>query len=329
MTSNIIRKAQPDVRDVHVDAILTNFSLAYQNLGFIADQIFPVLRVNKQSDLYFTYPKSYWFRDLAQLRAPGTESAGSGYTVSTASYFCDNYAFHFDIPDEVRANADNPLRPDSEAVQYVTDRLALRRERAWVSDFFKTGVWATDKTGTTDFVKWSTYGTSDPIIDLETGMNAMRQITGRRPNLLVMGAAVWSSLKNHPDFIDRIKYSQKGIVTKDLFASMIDMPADRILIGESIYNTTNEGNTSQELAASFADIWGKNVLLLYVDPSVGPMTPTAGLTFVWDMFGGGSNQIMRRLRLDKTLSDRIEGQMFFDQKAVATDLGYFYSAAVA
>ena len=316
----------PDVRDVHVDAILTNFSLAYKNLDYISDQIFPIVRVQKQSDKYFTYPKAAWFRDQAQKRAPATESAGGGYTLSTDSYFAENYAYHFDIPDEVRANADNPISPDREAVNFVTDKLALSRERKWVSDFFTTGIWtgAADATGGSTFTLWSTYGTSDPIVDIETRMNTMRIATGKRPNTLIMGAAVWSSLKNHPDFIDRIKYTQKGMVTKDLFASLIDLPAGNIHVGEAIVDTSVEGATS-----SMSDIWGKHVLLLYVEPGAGPMTATAGLTYVWDKFGGGSLQYMRRLRLDKTLSDRIEGQSYFDHKQVAADLGAFFSGAVA
>lgn len=319
---------QPDVVDVHVDAILTNFSLAYKNLGYISDQIFPVISVQKQSDKYFTYPRSAWFRDQAQKRAPATESAGGGYTLSTDSYYAENYAYHFDIPDEVRANADNPINPDLEAVNFVTDKLMMSRERLWVSTFFGTGIWtgAADATGGSTFTLWSTYGTSDPILDLETRMNTMRIATGKRPNTLVMGAAVWSSLKNHPDFIDRIKYTQKGLVTKDLFASLIDLNANNIHIGEAIVDTSLEGAATVPV---MSDIWGKHALLLYVEPGAGPMSATAGLTYVWSKFGGGALQYMRRLRLDKTLSDRIEGQSFFDQKIVAADLGAFFSGVVA
>jgi hypothetical protein len=313
---------QPDVRDVHIDAILTNFSLKYSNLDYIVDQIFPSIPVQKQSDKYFTYTKSFWFRDLAALRAPGTESEGSGWGLSTDSYFADNYAFHVDIPDELRENADNPLSPDQEAVEYVTDRLAMKRERAFSSSFFTTGVWTATGSDAAPSVLWSTYGTSDPIVDIETASNAMRITTGRRPNTLIMGAAVWSALKNHPDMIDRIKYTQKGMVTQDLFASLIDIP--KILIGQSIIDTSAEG-----AASSFSDIWGKSVLLLYVDPNAGPRSVTAGATFVWSRFGGGALQYMRRLRLDRSMVDRVEGLSYWDQKVIAPDLGYFFNGAVA
>jgi hypothetical protein len=69
---------QPTQNQVHVDAILTNISVAYfqQNQNFIATRVFPVVPVSKQSDKFFTYTKNDWFRDEAQRRADATESAG-------------------------------------------------------------------------------------------------------------------------------------------------------------------------------------------------------------------------------------------------------------
>lgn len=313
---------QPDVRDVHVDSILTNFSLQYQNLDYIADQIFPQVSVQKQSDKYFTYDKGNWFKDVAKLRAPATESFGTGWTLSTDSYFCDNYAVHVDIADEVRENADQPLRPDQEAAEFVADRLALSRERKWVTDFFTTGKWTATGSDATPSNLWSTYGTSDPITDIETQMNNMRITTGKRPNTIIMGAAVWSVLRNHPDFIDRIKYTQKGMVSVDLFSSLVDIP--KVLVGQAIYDSAVEGAT-----ASFADIWGKSCLLLYIAPFAGSRTVTAGVTFTWSRFGGGAMQYLRRLRLDKTMADRVEGLSYWDQKIVAADLGNFMNGVVA
>ena len=48
--------AQPTLNDVHVDAILTNISVAYMQDrdNFIADKVFPVIPVDKKSDKFFT-----------------------------------------------------------------------------------------------------------------------------------------------------------------------------------------------------------------------------------------------------------------------------------
>ena len=55
---------QPTQSQVHVDAILTNISVAYLQRAenFIADKVFPVVPVDKQSDKFFTYDKNDWLR---------------------------------------------------------------------------------------------------------------------------------------------------------------------------------------------------------------------------------------------------------------------------
>jgi hypothetical protein len=83
--------SQPTRSDVHANRPLTNISVGYMQRQdiYIANKVFPIVPVDKQSDLYWIYTKNDWFRDEAQRRAPATESVGSGYGVSTASYACD------------------------------------------------------------------------------------------------------------------------------------------------------------------------------------------------------------------------------------------------
>ena len=92
----VIRKSQPTASDVHVDSPLTNISIAYMQdqKEYIADKIFPVVPVPKQGDKYFTFSKNDFFRDEAKRRPPGSETAGSGYGVSTDTYYCDVWGFH-------------------------------------------------------------------------------------------------------------------------------------------------------------------------------------------------------------------------------------------
>ncbi|MCK4517851.1 hypothetical protein KAT92_03685, partial [Candidatus Babeliales bacterium] len=79
---------QPTLSDVHVDRPLTNISIAFiqKQTNFIAEQIFPAIPVPKKSDIYYVYDRDAWFRDDMEKRAPSTESAGSGYTLSTEGY---------------------------------------------------------------------------------------------------------------------------------------------------------------------------------------------------------------------------------------------------
>jgi hypothetical protein len=317
---------QPTSSDVHVDAILTNISVAYmQDAGvYIANRVFPSLPVEKSSDKYYKYDKGVWFRDEAQLRAPGTESAGSGYTLATDTYSTNVWAFHKDVDDQVRANADSPINPDRDATVFVTQRMLLRQELDWTSTYFTTGVWATDKTGGVDFTQWSNYTSSDPITDIENAKSTILTSTGLMPNTLVMGYDVFRQLRHHPDIVDRIKYTSSEVPAEGILARLFGV--DRILVSRAIKNTGAEG-----AADSFATIAGKNTALYYVAPSPGLLTPTAGYQFVWRGVsdGMGQNVGITRFRMPELRADRIEAQMAWDFKVVATDLGYFFSSCVA
>ena len=315
---------QPTSSDVHVDAVLTNLSIAYiQNQAhFIAGQVFPTVPVEKQSDKYFVYTKGDWFRDEAQKRAPGTESAGSGYTLSTDTYSADVYAFHKDIDDQTRANSDSPLNPDRDATQFVTQRMLMRQEIDWFSTYFTTGVWAGGETLTgTD--QWND-ASSDPIDVVETGKAAILTGTGLMPNTLTVGYDVHRQLRNHPDIIDRIKYTSGSPIGNSVIAGFFGI--ERYLVSMGIKNTAVEGATTV-----MANIAGKHALLTHSASTPSTLTPSAGYCFKWRGVSDGLNKDVgiTRLRMPQLRSDRIEAQMAWDNKVVATDLGYFIENAVA
>ena len=323
---------QPTSSSVHVDAILTNISVAYMQRqeNFIADKVFPIIPVDKKSDKYFVYTKNDWFRDEAQRRADATESAGSGYNLTTGTYNADVWAFHKDVGDQTLANADAPLNPLREAAEFVTHRLLLRRELQFVTDFFTTGVWADDVTGvsgtpsTNEVKQWSDYTSSDPINDIEAAKSEILGNTGMEANTLVLGYEVFRQLKNHPDLVDRIKYTSSQTITTDMLAAMFDIP--RVMIAKAVKATNNEGASE---AYGFA--FGKGALLCHVAPNPGVMTPSAGYQFSWTGVsqGLGANIGTSSFRMESIKADRVEAEMAFDNKVIGSDLGYFWTSIVA
>lgn len=323
---------QPTQSQVHVDAILTNISVAYMQRAenFIADKVFPVVPVDKQSDKYFVYEKNDWLRDEAQVRTDGTESVGSGYNIATATYYADVFAIHKDIGDQTRANADAPINVDREAAEFVTHRLLTRREIQFNNDFMTTNKWATDVTGvaasptTGQTVQWSDYTNSDPIEDIEAGKAGILSVTGLEANTLVLGYDVFRQLKNHPDLVDRIKYTSSQTITEDMLARMFDI--ERVLVSKSIKATNKEGATG---AYSFTT--GKTALLAHVAPNPGVLTPSAGYTFSWTGVSQGMGLTIgtSSFRLESLRATRVEAELAFDNKVVASDLGYFWDSIVA
>lgn len=327
---------QPTPGDVHVNAPLTNISVAYiQSAGdFIASKVFPNIPVAKQSDRYYVYNRGDFNRDEMDLRAPGTESAGSGYSLdNTPTYFADRYSVHKDIPDEVRANADAALNPDREATVFVTTKALIKREKLFVGKYFKSGVWGTDIAGVSasptgaQALQWSD-GASDPIKNVRDAKRAIRQATGFEPNKLVLGRAVYDALVDHPEIIDRVKYGQTaGAPAKGGLAALAALfEIEDLLVMNAIENTAKEG---QSAAHSF--IGGKHAMLCHSAMAPGLMTPTAGYTFSWTglMGNGIEGNRIRQFRLEREGVDRVEIDMCFDLKVVAPELGYFFNGIVA
>lgn len=316
---------QPTTSQVHTDAILTGMSVQYvqDEKNFLGLQAFGgPIEVVKKSDKYYKYQKDSFLRDEMQRRPPGTESAGSGYGVTTDNYSCDVWALHKDVPDEDRQNSDAPLDPDADAVSFLTQKGMLNLEGSWVSSFFGTGKWATD---VTPGVLWSTYATSDPLVDVHLGRKTVLQNTGREPNTLILGYEVYNILREHPDFVDRIKYTSNLALSVEIMARLFDV--ERVLIARAIKATAEEGAASQ----TYGFMHGKHALLAYVEPNPTVRSRTAGGTFMWKGIsnGLGASVAINRFRMEHLKSDRIEIEMAYSHKVIASDLGYFLNGAVA
>lgn len=316
----------PQQSDVYVSRPLTNLSLAYalQTDEFIAGQVFGNVPSEVQGGTFRKYKRAEWNRTDVEKRAPHTESKGVGYTLEDDNYFAHIYAIHVDIDDPVRANVQDPINLDRDATNLATRQLLLKRDQIWFDTFFKTGVWGTDLVGTTDFVKWSA-SNSTPIVDIKTRILAMQKATGMRPNTLVLGSLTWLKLSDHANLLDRIKAVQgPQIPTTQLLAQLLDI--DRVLVGYGIQNTAIEGAAESNSFLMDDD----SALLCYTNPSPGQLTISAGYTFTWTGYMGATQlgTRIKRFRMEPIASDRVEGEMAFDMKVVAPDLGVFFSDAV-
>lgn len=311
---------QPGKSAVHDDKILTNYSLQYSNemRAFVAAAGAPPVRVNKESDKYFTFTKADWLRDPGPntVRGPGSGYARSGYALSTATYSVDQYALEKPIDDRTRGNTDRPLDPDRNATQFLVEQLLIRMEVMYGAAAFATSIWATDGTVSN---KWSDYTNGDPSKDVETAKDTIRKSTGRDPNTIIIGALTWRRLKFHPDLLGAFQYVERALLTQAMVAEYFDV--DRFFVARAVYNSANEGAT-----ASMGYILNDDAFWMgYVDPNAGIESPTAMKMF--NTQGTVADNILApeifRYRQDEIDSDIIRASFTFDIKIVGTDLGYF------
>jgi hypothetical protein len=325
---------------MHVDAILTNLSVAYKNALYIGDRIFPTVTVKKQSDKYFIYPKGAWFRDEAGLRAPGASAPKGGYELSSDSYFADEYAWDTPVPKESIENADLPLDPLQEGADFSTEKVLMKKERLVAGKVLAAGNWTTS--GDVNAL-WAPPGSTNTFLpDILDAKETMRKLCGFYPNRLVMDAKTFRKLKEVEAILDRIKYTgtqgKPADVTLQTLAALLEL--EEVLIGAAIYSSAKEKKGGADFNA--VDIWEVNAtkgsaFLYYVPPRPSLKTPSAGYNFNWPSTELGTSQMVKQdaYRVIKKWWDNdreswmIRASERVDAKVVAADCGcLFYDTIV-
>ena len=324
---------------VHIDQPLTNLTLAYvqEQSNFIADKVFPVVGVDRQSDKYYIYDRDNMNRsgDVKKL-APRTEVNRIGMSISNNSYYADVYGLGMDFDEQTLANEDAALDIRAAGAQTLMTRLMIHREEQFASTFMTTGVWGTDATGAASGsgtpVYWDDYTNSTPILDVTNARRTVQLASGGfKPNTMVVGKEVRDDLINHPDILSRLNggatVTNTALVTNAKLAEIFEV--ENFYVMEAVKNSSVEG-----VAESNAFIGGKDALLVHTPSSAGLMTPAAGMTFAWNNIPGVSNlgvtvesfsdDALRR----QQVAEHIQVKMAYDMKVVGADLGYFFSGIV-
>lgn len=324
---------KPTLSQVHVNRPLTNISIAFiqQSSMFAAGQVFPMVPVESKSDLYYVYDKADMHRNDIRPRAPGTESAGSGFGISTDNYNCAVYSLHKDIDDQIRSNMDSPLDLDTAATQFLVGQSLIQREVTFAQRFMAQAVWSLDYEGVasgptgSQVLKW-TNAASDPVQQIKAASTQIHRLTGFRPNTLTMAQDVRDALDTNPSIIDRLKYGQTApgavVVTDDALARVFGV--DRIIVSGAVINNAKEG-----AAANNDFVIKGGVLLTYSATSPSLMAPSAGYVFSWrGLLGNNEGVAVRKFRMEHLRSDRVELDLAYDQKKVSADLGAYFRTMV-
>lgn len=302
-------------QDVVIDPALSNVSIKFTNSAYIADMILPIVKVSKQTGKYYIYDKSNLRIDKT-LRAAGSGANEVDFGLSTASFACDDHALKGFVADEIQDQAEAALNPLIDETENITEKLMLDRENA-AATLLTTYTNFTNTAALSGTSQWSDYSNSDPVGDVRTARTAIHAATFKKPNTMVIGKQVFDQLAEHPQILERVKYSALGVVTEELLARIFQL--EKVIVGEAGKNTAAEGQTD-----SLSYVWGKNVLIAYIAPKVGLKTLTLGLTFEY-----GNREVKRWRDEDREGTYVRVGKDNYQQKLVAETAGYLYRTVVA
>lgn len=333
--------AQPTAQELHVNHFLTDMAIAWfqDESNFVAGKVFPTIPVEFKSDNYPIYEKGYFYRDEFAVRPYGGRPKEIGYKIEKGVYSCEEEALEAKIDDRVRANAETgSLDPDIASQRLLRTQAMIHRDNLWAAEFFKAAPWtvswkglekapskAEEEEAEGKFLQFDQAG-SEPIEFFDQRRLDIGSKTGYMPNKLVIGADVFRVLKNHPAIVERIKYTQRGIVTLDILAELFDV--DEVFVPLGVINSAQEGQADK---INYI-VNRKAALLVYAAPAPSIQEPSAGYSFAWtgllpgvaNAFGG----VIESGREQLAHSDVMQCRTAFTQKVTAPDLGEFFAECV-
>lgn len=327
--------------DTNPDAYLTNYSFGLmQDDGvFVAGAASSRIPVTQEAGKFNVYPPGYFWRDEAQVRPLGGRPVQVSYGVKEDTYVAEEWALEHVIDDRTRQNSRIQNRLDENATRLLTTKQMIRADRIWATSFFATGKWAMEVTGVAfgvgagEFLSWAD-DASSPLSDIEDWKEMIRLGTGMEPNTLVLGSNVRKRLKNHPEFVDRIKYTSSAMITNAVMAAMFEV--DNLRVARAFYNT------AAEKAPSVDNTGGENITYIvdpnaawlgYIDPNPTLDSPTAIATFAWDSLVPGQTNdfggVISRGRDGRAYSDYFHSRQAFGMKKISDDLAVFVKDVLA
>ena len=321
----------PTSSQLHVNSLLSNLSVQYTQdaEGFIADKACPTVSVDKKSDIYPVWSKADFFRMQAQKLSDRAPAPEGGFRIDTSNtYTCNKYGLKKLLLDTEKKNADVNL--DQATVRFLTEQVLIARDYEVVTTLLAEASWTAKFEGVNagptgdQFLQWDD-AASTPFADIRKVNTALKKSCGRRATHLLVTSDVDDWLKEHPDALDAIKYTQTGIVTNDLLAAKFGVT--HYLVADAVYNTAAEGVT-----ASMAFMATKSGLLYYAPETASLDVPSACYNMSWsdfDQVPAGQGATISTWRNDDPEGEWSKAEMYFTPKVTAMDAGIFLKTMIA
>lgn len=297
---------------------LTAIALMYRNTDMIADQIMPRVPVAKQDFKYLKHALADGFTipdTKVGRRSPPTQVE---FTATETSATTVDYGLDDSVPYADIENAPPNYDPLAKATEYTSNLIELDREKRVATLTFDANQYAAaNKATLSGTSQWSDFTNANPIDAILAALDVMVM----RANIIVMGQAVWTKVRQHPKVISAIFGSANGgIATREQVASLLEV--DALYVGRSWVNSAVKGQT-----ASLARVWGKHCAMIYRDSLASASRGTTwGFTAQFGSRVAGSFEDKdvglrggTRVRVGESVKEVVS----------ANDLGYLFTNAVA
>lgn len=318
---------------------LSNMSMAFfQDPGFhFAKDIFPICPVPYSYGQYYIFNKAELAKDQVGKKPAFGKVPPAVFSHTEDSYFVSVDQIIIGI-DQItalnyqRARVPAAIDPKRNKVRLAMEQMNLHLDRIFAERYFREDSWANVKEGS-DAPDGST--TFEYFNDANTDIIGMFDdykrdiLLGglRMPNKLILGYDAFVSMKNHPQFLERVTGSgstpNPALVNERVISTVLGIPTVKV-----IYAAHNTAKLGQAADMQFV-CDTKSALLSYAPDTPQIDEPSAGYIFTWDMLGNGQWIATDSFEGEEgTHSEFVEALMATDMKKTCDDLAIFLKGCV-
>lgn len=251
-----------------VDPVLTTHALGYREPELIGHELFPYIDVNVHGGKIVDFG-DYVTEQIETLRAPGADAAELHIKYGSKSFALETHGLDAVVPREIWNDAQNVpnVQIASRAIERALKPVMRNIEIAQAAIALDPNNYSSGhKVALTAGNKWSDADV-DPTNDVVKAVNAIELDSGGTNIVVEIGADVMTALRTNAAIADKIKHTERAIVTEELLAQLWGVK--KVVVGRSLKKV---GNTRTR-------IWGKHVVVAHV-PNQGAIDePSFGYTY--------------------------------------------------
>ena len=314
---------------VWADPILSNVSQEFRNPGFFAQTLFPRVPVDAISGRIPSLGLERFHRQDTSYFPGGEAREARRSNVNLSVFLTQPHWLKKLVNDTERKNSKaGGLDPELTATNEVTEAIWLELEFA---AFNLVNAGSIPSTALAGVNKWSDYVNSDPIAAIEAQKPTILKGATKAASKLALGYDTFITLKNHPKILNRIVYTQRGVITPEILAGLFDV--GEVVILDALYDASANAASgiygSVNAATSPLDfVWSAMALLAYVPESAEVRSPALGYSYWWnDAFGGGGPAIVK-YRWEIRNGDFVECRSWYDIKLLRAQAGYLWTTVL-
>lgn len=233
--------------------VCSELGAGYENEEFIGHLLYPFAERDKMEGRIPLWGKEAFLVHDAE-RAIG---ADSNEMLPGQRSWTDFRTQEYDLeyPVDYLEEQEDIIDAQAEAAELTTEGIRLILEKKQADDAQNLANYGSDNKITlsgTD--QWTDKENSDPKADIKLAIETVGNKIGKDPNLLILGRPSFYALIDHPSLEEKIKYSQKAILTKELLKEILGIP--NLAIGVGRY--------AASIGVAFSNIWGDVAIVAHV-----------------------------------------------------------------